>query len=177
MTNLSQSETLLKTVDHYNNSTDITAHEAVNKKDNFVLMGLDISPKYCGIAVTDSKRIATKALFTIRWNKKKLKKFLYSLNEMAILYKVNGFVIGLPVNVYEMLPQSKVYITTIGHHLKQITNLPYFFQDEHLSTVMSTAFLRGTMPEKKIRQRQNEIAASYILQSFLEDNRDITVSQ
>ena len=176
MTDLLQSEKLPKTVDEYNNRTEITVTQAVNMKDNFILMGLDISPRYCGIAVTDSKRIATKALFTLRWNKKKLKKLLYHIAEMAKLYKANGFVIGLPVNVYEMLPQSKNYIITMCHNLKQITNLPYFFQDEHLSTVMSTAFLRGNMPEKKIRQRQNEIAASYILQSFLEDNRTITLS-
>jgi putative Holliday junction resolvase len=160
-----------KTIEKYNKKANCTTETIVNDKGDLIIMGLDISPRYCGVSITDSKRIATKSLFTITWNKRRLRKFLHHLYEIANLYKVGAFVIGLPVNVYEVLPQSKSYITTLAHNLKKITNLPYFFQNEHLSTVMSTAYLRGTMPEKKIRQRQNEVAASYILQSFLEENR------
>jgi putative Holliday junction resolvase len=139
-------------------------------------MGLDISPRHCGIAITDTKRIATKPLLSITWNKRKYKKFLYQIVELIQQYKVKGLVIGLPVNVYEVLPQNKIFIKTIGHNLKQITDLEFFFQEEHYSTVMATSFLRGNMTERKIKSRQNEIAASYILQSFLEENRKIQSS-
>ena len=151
----------------------LTPEEIVNNKEELILMGLDISPRYCGIAITDSKRIATKPLLSLTWNKRKYKKFLYHIVELAQEYKINGFVIGLPINVYEVLPKSKIFIKNIGHNLKQITGLPYYFQEEHYSTIMATSFLRGNMTQRQIKSRQNEIAASYILQSFLEDNRSL----
>jgi putative Holliday junction resolvase len=151
----------------------LTAEEIVNNPDSMILMGLDISPRHCGIAVTDSKRIATKPLLSLTWNKRKYKKFLYHIAELAQEYKAQGFVIGLPINVYEVLPKSKIFIKNIGHNLRQITGLPHYFQEEHYSTIMATSFLRGNMSQRKIKSRQNEIAASYILQSFLEDNRKI----
>ena len=146
----------------------------VNTKEDLVLMGLDISPRHCGISVSDTKRIATKPLLSITWNKRKYKSFLYKIVDLIEEYKVQGLVIGLPVNVYDVLPKSKIFIKTIGHNLRQITGLPFFFQEEHYSTIMATSFLRGNMTERKIKSRQNEIAASYILQSFLEENRKLS---
>ena len=152
----------------------LTPDFIVNSTNDMVLMGLDVSPRHCGIAVTDTKRIATKPLLSITWNKRKYKSFLYKIVELMEEYKVKGLVIGLPVNVYDVLPKSKIFIKTIGHNLKQMTGVPFFFQEEHYSTIMATSFLRGNMSERKIKSRQNEIAASYILQSFLEENRKIS---
>jgi putative Holliday junction resolvase len=155
----------------FNKCPNWTCESIVNSPDNMVLMGLDISPRFCGIAITDTKRIVAKPLFALRWNKRRYKKFLYQIINLINEYKIQGLVIGLPVNVYDELPQSKNFIKTIGHNLKQLTSIPYFFQEEHYSTVMSTAFLRGNMNSKNIKLRQNEIAACYILQNFLNENK------
>ena len=158
---------------YYNNLMNETPEAIVNTSEDLVLIGLDISLRHCGIAITDTKRIATRPLLSITWNKRRYKKFLYQIVDIIHEYKIKAVVIGLPVNVYDVLPKNKDFIKTIGHNLKQITGLPFFFQEEHYSTVMATSFLRGNMTERKIKSRQNEIAASYILQSFLEDNRKI----
>lgn len=158
----------------FNKCPQWTCESIVNSTEDIVLMGLDLSPRFCGVAVTDIKRRIAKPLFSFHWNKRRYKKFLYHIIDLIDKYNVKGLVIGLPVNVYDELPQSKNFIKTIGHNLKMMTSIPFFFQEEHYSTIMATAFLRGNMNSKNIKLRQNEIAACYILQNFLEENRKIT---
>ena len=54
----------------------ITAKEIINDKKPQILIGLDVSPRHCGVAITDSQRIVSRAVGSIQWNSKKFKKLL-----------------------------------------------------------------------------------------------------
>lgn len=99
--------------------------------------------------------------------KKKKKKILHYLGNIIITKKITKVIIGIPLNIRGTLDNHHKYIKLFAHNLYQITNIPYYLHDETLSTKASTGHLTGHW--KKLIDKKNEVAASYILQTWLDE--------
>src|SRR5688572_24388940 len=135
------------------------------------LLGLDLGTKTIGVAVSDGVRYTATPLETIQRTKftADAARLLALIDENAAV----GIVLGLPLNMDGSEGPRAQSTRTFARNLSQKTPLPILFWDERLST---SAVTRMLIEADTRRDRRAEVvdklAASYILQGFLDRLRD-----
>ena len=126
------------------------------------LVGIDYGQKRIGVAVSDLGRMIATPLSIVS-----------SLDELDRVIgdrKIGGFVVWLPVQMNgQEGPQAQLTRTWVKK-LEKKYNLPVFFWDERLTSAAADRFLIGQMDASRNKQKRlrDQIAASLILQSFLD---------
>ena len=132
------------------------------------LLGLDFGDKTIGIAVRDkTKTIATQIMTLKRKGIEKDIKILLSIfNE----YDVGGVVLGLPLsldgNENERTEKVRKFAKELSKNIK-VT----FYDERYSSDVIYKELRKNSISRNKIKKKINQLAASYILQGFLDNAR------
>ena len=132
------------------------------------LIGLDFGDKTIGIAVSDkSKTIATPLLTIKRISiEKDIKKLLLIIQE----YEVGGLVFGLPINLDGKENNRTEKVRKFASILETKVKIPLIFYDERYSSdVVYKELRRNKISRSKIKKKIDQMAASYILQGFLDN--------
>ena len=131
------------------------------------IMGLDVGDKTIGVAVSDPLGIMAQGITTIR--RIGLKKDLEALESIIDEYKVNKIVVGLPKNMNNSIgPQGEKVLKFVSK-IKNKFKIDVILQDERLTTVSAERVLiEGDMSRKKRKEVIDKVAATYILQSYLD---------
>mgnify|MGYP004551991921 CR=1 FL=1 len=147
----------------YNNKKDFLS----NCKTNTRLIGLDVGTKTIGIALSDKSRIIATPKFVLRrkGNKKDIELLLPYFEENL----VGGIIIGKPLNSNGEETECSKFIGRFVDELMKFTELPIFFVDETLTSFQAEDFLINDMGSKckDVKQIVDKVAASYILQDFI----------
>lgn len=140
---------------------------AASLPKNQRLLGLDIGEKRIGLALSDyTRNIGTPHSTMVRQGKKK---DIALLKGMVEEFEVAGFVLGLPKHMNGSEGESCEMVRRFAGHLGKALKLPIFLQDERLSTAaVNRAMLEADMNRKKRAGLDDQLAASYILQSALD---------
>ncbi|MBI5642319.1 MAG: Holliday junction resolvase RuvX [Deltaproteobacteria bacterium] len=140
------------------------------------IMGLDVGKKTIGVAVSDEGALTAQPLLTIKRTSKA--KDFAELQRIIREFAIETIVAGLPVNMDGTLgPQSQVMLKFIDD-LKAETGLPVIAWDERLSTIAVTrVLLEGDISRAKRKEVVDKMAASYILQGYLDSRRIADSSQ
>ena len=137
-----------------------------------IILGLDIGDARTGVAISDELGIAAHPLCTIR--RKSRKALLSELQELTIVHKVERIVVGLPLRLNGEVGIQAQKIKKFAEKLQQLVNLPIVFWDESFTTFEATEVLRVTKKRrKKRRQVIDQVAAVLILESYLEESRNL----
>ena len=131
-----------------------------------MFLGLDYGEKNIGVAVSINN-IAIGLTTIRRTNPEAFKPVLKELKPITHEYKINGFVLGLPINLtgeHGIQAENTLYFKQKLE--KYFKSIPVHLWDERLST---QAVLRLS-PDKKQIKNKDEMAAVYILQGFLDAN-------
>lgn len=130
-------------------------------------MGLDVGTKTVGVAVADELGFTAQPITVVR--RSSLKKDLAELLSIANERGVDRFVIGLPLNMDGSEGPRAVATRTFGDALGAASGLPIIYQDERLTTVAAErALLEADVSRQKRRQVIDQVAASIILQGWLD---------
>ena len=132
------------------------------------LIGLDFGDKTIGIAVSDkTKTIATPLLTIKRISiEKDIKKLLLIIQE----YEVGGLVFGLPINLDGKENNRTEKVRKFASILETKVKIPLIFYDERYSSdVVYKELRRNKISRSKIKKKIDQMAASYILQGFLDN--------
>ena len=132
------------------------------------LIGLDFGDKTIGIAVSDkTKTIATHLLTIKRISiEKDIKKLLLIIQE----YEVGGLVFGLPINLDGKENNRTEKVRKFASILETKVKIPLIFYDERYSSdVVYKELRRNKISISKIKKKIDQMAASYILQGFLDN--------
>ncbi|WP_077367758.1 Holliday junction resolvase RuvX [Anaerosalibacter sp. Marseille-P3206] len=134
------------------------------------IMGLDVGDKTIGVAVSDPLGITAQGVTTIR--RIGIKKDLEELEGLIDEYSVNKIVVGLPKNMNNTIgPQGEKVLKFV----KKIENkfkMDIILQDERLTTVSAERMLiEGDVSRKKRKEIIDKVAATYILQAYLDKNQ------
>lgn len=126
------------------------------------LVGIDYGQKRIGVAVSDLGRMIATPLSIVS-----------SLDELSRVLgdrKIGGFVVGLPVQMNGQEGPQAQLTRTWAKKLEKKYALPIFFWDERLTSAAADRFLIGQMDASRNKQKRlrDQIAASLILQSFLD---------
>jgi putative pre-16S rRNA nuclease len=134
-------------------------------------MALDVGGRRIGVALSDTTRVLASPLTTLRAEPRDR-----VLDEIAALvqrHEVVEVVVGLPLTLSgEVGPQAHL-IQLFVERLKGVLTAPIHMFDERLTTVAAERMMLdlGLKPEQR-KARIDEVAASIILQDFLDSKRD-----
>ena len=135
-------------------------------------MALDVGDRTIGIAVSDPLFIMAEGHSTIF--RESLEKDLDSLKEIIIKENIIKIVVGLPKNMNNTVgPQGEKVLNFVDDLKKYLLennfDIEIVLQDERLTTVSAERILiEGNMSRKKRKKVIDKVAATYILQSYLD---------
>jgi len=130
-------------------------------------IGLDVGDRTVGIAVSDPLGYTAQGLTTVR--RKSLEKDLENLRDIFKEYEIAEIVVGLPKNMNGTIGPQAEKAMEFGRVLSEEFGHKVVFWDERLTTIAAhRAMLEADMSRKKRKGLVDKIAATYILQGYLD---------
>jgi putative Holliday junction resolvase len=131
------------------------------------ILGLDVGQKTIGVAVSDPLGFTAQGITTIR--RENRKKDVEILKDLCKEYEVQTIVIGMPKNMNGSIGFAGEKIIEFSELIKEEIELKIEFWDERLTTVAANrAMLEADMSRGKRKKIIDKVAATYILQGYLD---------
>ncbi len=132
-------------------------------------IGLDLGTKTLGIAVSDKTETIASAITTLRFSENNPEEALDDLTKIIDEYKVEAIVIGLPKNMNNSLGFAAERTRNFVKILNDTYDIPVYEQDERLSSVTANnVLLQADISRKKRKSKVDTVAATVILQNYLD---------
>ena len=130
-------------------------------------IGLDVGTRTIGVAVSDPLGLTAQGITTIR--RKSLDHDFIELEAIFKEYVVKEVRVGLPKNMNGSIgPQAELSME-FGRQLEERFNLKVIYWDERLTTMAANRImLEADFSRKKRKSLVDKIAATYILQGYLD---------
>ena len=150
------------------------------------IVGLDLGSKTIGIAISDPLGIIATGVETYRFNEndydaafQRVKEVVNDLNaalncvkQIIEENKIEKIVLGLPKNMDGTIGFQAQYCLDFKKMLEEETNLPVIMIDERLtSKIANNTMIKADMNAKKRKKHVDKLAASIILQTYLDSNK------
>lgn len=139
------------------------------------VMALDVGGRRIGIALSDPSRTLASPYTTLHATPRE--RALQRIAQLIINEEVVELVLGLPLTLSgEIGPQAKI-IHEFAEALRPLIQVPLHFFDERLTSVAADRMMLnlGLKAEQR-KARIDEVAASIILQDFLDSQRARSIS-
>lgn len=134
------------------------------------IMGLDVGTKTVGVAVSDELGWTAQGVTTVR--RTNLREDLAALKALIAEREVSRAIIGLPVNMDGSEGPRAEASRKFGDALTASAGIPVEYWDERLTTVAAErVLLEADLSRKKRREVIDQVAASIILQGWLDARR------
>jgi putative Holliday junction resolvase len=132
-------------------------------------IGLDLGTKTLGVAVSDKTETIASAITTLRFSENNPEEVLDDLTKIMEEYKVGAIVIGLPKNMNNSLGFAAERTKEFVKVLNNTYDIPVYEQDERLSSVTANnVLLQADISRKKRKSKVDTVAATVILQNYLD---------
>ncbi|NMB07733.1 MAG: Holliday junction resolvase RuvX [Tissierellia bacterium] len=131
------------------------------------IMGLDIGDKTIGVAISDPLMITAQGLKTIR--RENVKKDINEIKAIIEEYNIKKIIAGFPKNMNNTIGPQGEKVLDFVEKLKKKIDVDIVLEDERLTTVAAERILiDGDVSRKKRKQVIDTVAATYILQTYLD---------
>lgn len=133
------------------------------------VIGLDLGSKTVGIAVSDFLGIIANPIGTLRINENDLNQALELVKNVVKEQQAEKIVLGLPKNMDGSIGFQAQYCLDFKEMLEKEIKLPVIMIDERMtSKIANNTMLKADMSRNKRKQNVDKIAATIILQSYLD---------
>lgn len=137
------------------------------KRPQSRLLGLDLGTKTLGLALSDNHWIIASPFKTLE--RQKFSKDILEFKKIIDEFKIDALIIGLPINMNGTEGPKCQSIRQFAQNFLTYHDLPICFWDERLSTVaVSRIMIQADISRKRQGEVVDKMAASYILQGFLD---------
>lgn len=131
------------------------------------IMGLDYGDRKIGVAVSDLFGWTAQGLEVIERRREGME--FVRIAELVREYEVAEIVVGLPKNMDGSVGFRGDICIEFANKLKEQLDLPIHLWDERLTTVSAErTLIEGNVSRKKRKQVIDKMAASLILQNYLD---------
>ncbi|ADZ20730.1 putative Holliday junction resolvase [Clostridium acetobutylicum] len=131
------------------------------------ILGIDVGNKTIGVALSDPLGFTAQGITTIR--RKNEEEDIKELKELCEKYEVDTIVCGLPKNMNGTIGFQSEKVLGFCEVIKQNIDVPIKMWDERLTTVAANrAMLEADLSRKKRKKLVDKVAATYILQGYLD---------
>ena len=131
-------------------------------------LGLDFGLKRIGLAKSDPTGFIAQFYKTIYVSRNQDKLF----SELAMIVdeeEIEAIVIGIPYHMNGDKGEKGQLAEAFGEKLKEYVSVPVYYEDERLTTVSAERILiEGNMSRKKRKEKIDSLAATFILQKYLD---------
>jgi putative holliday junction resolvase len=135
-------------------------------------LGLDVGNRRIGVAVSDELGITAQPVMTLE-RKRNRRDDLRSLGRLARKFGVSAIVVGNPLRLSGDESPQTIKTQAFAAELGELTGLPIHLYDERLTTQQAHEILyQAGHARQQHRRVVDQVAATLILQSFLESNFD-----
>jgi putative holliday junction resolvase len=141
----------------------------MNKEPGRV-MALDVGGRRIGVALSDPTRVLASPLTTLRADPRP--RVIGQIAELVAHHEVAEVVVGLPLTLSGEVGAQAKLVQAFVEDLRAALAVPLHMFDERLTSVAAERMMQelGIKPERR-RERIDEVAASIILQDFLDSRR------
>lgn len=133
-------------------------------------LALDLGDKRTGVAVSDALQLTAQGLVSIKGTVR-----VNWLDELDLLFKqydVGAIVLGFPRNMNGSVGEKGEKAKRVAQMLQTRYQIPVHLWDERLSTsAVERTLLEADMSRNKRKKVIDKMAASWILQGFLDAQR------
>lgn len=137
------------------------------------IIGLDLGTKTLGVAVSDNTQTIATGLTTLRFEENKPEMSIDELKDIINYYNPYLIVIGLPKNMNNTLGDAVIRTRNFIEILNNNFDIKVVEQDERLSSVSANNILiQADLSRKKRKKNVDTIAATIILQSYLDKRKE-----
>ena len=134
------------------------------------LLGLDPGTKTIGVAMSDAMQMIASPVTTIK--RKKWKQDAEALLSLITEHNIGGIVVGYPINMDGSEGSRCQSVKAFVGNLEKACSLPIILQDERMSSqAVERTMLEADISRAKRAQNVDKLAASYILQGYLDSAR------
>jgi len=131
------------------------------------VLALDLGEKRIGVAVSDATRTIATALTVV--NRTSRQADFAQIGRLAAEQQANLLVVGLPIMLDGTEGDKATWVRDYAADLQAQLGIPVAFTDEAFTTVQAENSLRARGKKgRKIRQNVDAVAATLILQAFLD---------
>lgn len=134
------------------------------------LLGLDIGQSRIGVSVSDEDEMIATPLATLD-ARVGAEKIIARIGELVLEYGVERIVVGMPLTLNgEDKGKSARMVRRLGDAIESRLDVRVIYWDERFSSVAAErALIDGGMSREKRRKLVDKIAATLILQSYLDN--------
>lgn len=133
------------------------------------IIGLDLGTRTLGVAISDILEIIANPIGTLRIEEKNLEQALKHVLDLIDEHNIEEIVLGFPKNMDGSIGFQCDYISSFKELLAENTKLPIYLVDERLTSVIANkTMISADMSRKKRKMNVDKLAASIILQSYLD---------
>ena len=135
-----------------------------------IALSVDLGHARTGLAVSDKSGFLASSLCVItEYNDEKL---IQKIADKVKETKAEIIVVGLPRNMDGSEGESAQRARELAAKLTQLTGVPHHMQDERGTTITAHNYLSaGNVYGKKRKQKVDAVAASIILQDYLDSQK------
>jgi putative Holliday junction resolvase len=132
-------------------------------------LGLDVGNRRIGVAVSDELGLTAQPVTTLE-RRRNPRDDLRSLTRLARRFGVVGIVVGNPVHLSGEASPQALKTQAFAAELGELSGLPIHLWDERLTTREAHQILyEAGHPRQQHRRMVDQVAATLILQSFLDE--------
>ena len=133
------------------------------------LIGLDFGDKTIGLAISDKTKTIATPILTLK--RESISKDIKNLSKIINEYNAGGAIIGLPLSLDGSENNRTIKVRDFAKYLEKI--IKTVFYDERFSTdVIYKELRKNSISSSKIKKKIDHLAASYILQGFLDNAKN-----
>ena len=133
------------------------------------ILGLDVGDKTIGVAVSDLLGLTAQGITTIQ--RDGIENDFKALKDIIDEYEIKKIVIGFPKNMNNTVGPQGEKVLKFVEEIKEKFGLEIILEEERLTTVAAERLLiNGDVSRKKRKKVIDKVAATYILQTYLDKN-------
>jgi|SRR5690554_464798 len=133
------------------------------------IAGLDLGSKTLGVAISDSLGIVATPIGTYKINNNDLQMALKYVKIIVEEHGIEKLVLGLPKNMDGSIGSQAALSLEFKEMIEKELNLEVVMVDERMTSKMANqVMLKADLSRKKRKQNVDKLAASIILQSYLD---------
>jgi putative holliday junction resolvase len=134
-------------------------------------LALDVGSRRIGVAVSDELGLTAQPVLTLE-RRRNLREDLRSLARLCRRYDVAGIVVGNPLSLDGETTAQAAKVHAFAAELGELSKLPIHLWDERLTSQEAHQILYEAGHARQSHRRLvDQVAATLILQSFLEDQQ------
>ncbi len=135
-------------------------------------LGLDVGARRIGVAVSDELGLTAQPVLTLEVRRNR-REDLRSIGRLARRFNAAAIVVGLPLHLSGDSSPRAAKTRQFAAELGELTGLPIHLWDERLTSREAHQILyEAGHPRQDHKAVVDQVAATLILQSFLDENRN-----